>query len=397
MRILFLSERFPWPLEDGGNIRTYHLLRTLASKHDVTLIAHDRRGIGNHPLADLCRVKIVGRPYKAVALLRRHTRRCGWVTSFFINRNWSHGLYQAAVAELKAFQPDLVYCNHLDTACYLPDLGWPEAVFDTHNCLSNMAIERGCDRSAWSRLMRIEAARLARLEAEICRRARLVFTCSEPDATAFAKLSECKNLTVVPNGVDCDYYHDNSSATPRCSKKLLFVGAMNYLPNIEAAEWFCSQVLPKLSDRHSDLKIEFVGADPPPRVRKLTAHPGVAVTGRVEDVRPYLRQCAAVVVPLLHGGGTRLKILEAMAAGCPIVSTSKGAEGIQCTAGNDLLIADSAQDMADCISQVLEEPHLREKISTNALRTAAAYDWKKVGQRLVQAIDDLRLPNKPRT
>ncbi len=294
------------------------------------------------------------------------------------------------------FQPNLVFCNHLDTACYLQFLGWPNAVFDTHNCLSQMAIERARGNSPWSGVLRMEAARLSRLEAQICRRASLVLACSENDASLLMNLSGCKNFSVVPNGVDCEYYRDIAS-NARSLNRLVFVGKMSYLPNVEAAEWFCQNVFPALVARYPELQVQFVGADPSQRVQKLALIPGVVVTGRVPDVRPYLRGCTAVVVPLLQGGGTRLKILEAMAAGCPVVSTTKGVEGITCKAGDHLMVVENAQEMVDCLTRLLEDAQLRQTFSENALQVSDMYDWKSIGQKLLRDIGSIGFDGKAKT
>jgi glycosyltransferase involved in cell wall biosynthesis len=157
----------------------------------------------------------------------------------------------------------------------------------------------------------------------------------------------------------------------------VFTGLLSYPPNIDAVEWFCEAVLPRVAQRHPDVEFSIVGDKPPSTVRALARRPGVEVTGRVPDVRPYLANASAVVVPLRSGAGTRLKILEAMAMQRPVVATSQGAEGLQVTSGVDILLGDTPAALADHICELLANPTLGDRLALAGRRLVeGAYDWR---------------------
>jgi glycosyltransferase involved in cell wall biosynthesis len=167
---------------------------------------------------------------------------------------------------------------------------------------------------------------------------------------------------------------------------LLFFGTLSYGPNADGLVWFCEQVLPRVRQSKPDVRLEVVGLDPPPRVTALGRLPGVQVTGFVPDIRPKLWSATMCVVPLLAGGGTRLKILEALAAGCPVISTTVGAEGLELMDGKHLLIADDPEEFARDVVALLESDALRHRLADAGRRAVAEkYDWQEIAPRLEAA------------
>jgi glycosyltransferase involved in cell wall biosynthesis len=176
--------------------------------------------------------------------------------------------------------------------------------------------------------------------------------------------------------VDTDYFRAVPSSTAALS--LVFTGAMSYPPNIDAVVWFCERVWPGLRRQWPDLCFHIVGRAPAATVRALARGDGVRVVGEVADVRPYLADAAAVVAPLRAAGGTRLKILEAMAMGRPVISTSLGAEGLDITDGVDIVLADTADEFTSAVSDVLRSPELASRLGAAGQRLAVAkYDWQR--------------------
>jgi glycosyltransferase involved in cell wall biosynthesis len=201
-------------------------------------------------------------------------------------------------------------------------------------------------------------------------------TVSEVDRRLLLTTNPRLRVDVIPNGVDTKIYQPlpEGDSTPA----LVFVGNMDYRPNVDAMMYFCSQVLPRVRCALPDVQMWIVGINPRAEVRHLEGE-GVHVTGRVDDVRPYYARSTACVVPLRAGGGTRLKILEAMAFGRPVVSTTIGCEGLDVVDGEHLFIADSADEFAEQTVRLLLDEALRRRVATEARRLAeTCYDWDVV-------------------
>jgi glycosyltransferase involved in cell wall biosynthesis len=214
-----------------------------------------------------------------------------------------------------------------------------------------------------------------------------------PDDSRFCKETyQLANvLGEVPTGVDTDYFsvadttRDGNAVKEGEVLRIGFLGSMDWMPNIEAVEWFVQDIFPKIRDRHPSVEFDIIGRNPPAGlVGVADESPGINVTGTVEDVRPYLRKCALIVVPLLSGGGTRIKILEAMAMGLPIVSTEIGAEGLGLVPGKHLVIADSAKDFAEHTIELLCNETLREELSIRGRqRVEREHQWKNAADAFI--------------
>jgi sugar transferase (PEP-CTERM/EpsH1 system associated) len=391
VRILFLTERFPYPLHDGGNLRTYHVLQGLASRHDVHLVAHRRPEVDAEAVRaveQICTVTVIDKPPRWRAMAG--SLLTGRVLSqpFFITRNWSAPLLAAADNLLRESPFDAIHFNHLDTACYSLGRKWPQRyIFDTHNCLSAMAKDLGADaRTTWAKLLyQRESYRLREAERAVCRRMNLVLTCSDDEAGQFAELAGEGNFVVAPNGVDCRQFEPAAGLAEE-QGAIVFTGAMGYFPNQDAAVYFCEQVLPLLEGLQPSPKVYLVGKDPPPAVRALHNGTSIIVTGMVDDVRPFLQRASVVVVPLRHGAGTRLKILEAFAMGKAVVSTHKGAEGIAAIDGQEILLAADADQLAAQIHKLWQDERLRQDMGAAAARLARdQYDWLQIQETILNA------------
>jgi glycosyltransferase involved in cell wall biosynthesis len=266
-------------------------------------------------------------------------------------------------------------------------------VFDDHNAeyvLQQRAFEtdvRLPGRWVGALYSLIQWQKLRRYEACACRVADRVIAVSEADADALRRLVPGLPVTVVPNGVDLDYYSATSNLQPPTSNfELVFTGKMDFRPNVDAVVWFCGQVLPRIWRIAPEVRFVIAGRDPSRRVQALAADQRIAVTGYVADVRPYIAGAGVYVVPLRVGGGTRLKVLEAMAMGKAIVSTRLGCEGIAATDGQELVVADTADDFARQVLTLLADPARRRTLGTAARRLVEQrHQWGAIVSQLEAA------------
>jgi glycosyltransferase involved in cell wall biosynthesis len=235
---------------------------------------------------------------------------------------------------------------------------------------------------------------MLRFEEETIRRFEGVLAVSEADRETFTRLypgAAAHPIHVVPTGVDTAFFAPDSdapeAASPAGSKTLIFTGSMDWLPNEDAMLFFCRDVLPLVRAEESDVKLSIVGRAPTPAVKRLAAEHGVTVTGRVDDVRPYMREAAVYIVPLRIGGGTRLKIFEAMAMAKAVVSTTVGAEGLPVTGGEHLLLADEPRGFARAVVRLLRDLEKRRSVEQAARQLVVAkYDWSVVAGDLEEAL-----------
>lgn len=226
----------------------------------------------------------------------------------------------------------------------------------------------------WRRLFRYETSTLRKVDGTLA--------VSEKDAEHLHKLALGARVAVVPNGVDPDYYRIEQQDG---EEGLVFVGKMDFRPNVDAVLWFTQKIWPLVRDRSPSTKFWVVGRNPSPRLNGLKSDPQVVITGEVPDVRPYLARSAVVVIPLRMGSGTRLKVLEAMAMGKAVVSTPLGCEGIAAQNGQEMALADSAQDFARLTLGLLRDREKRRKLGEAARRLVEEkYDWRTIVPRLEQ-------------
>jgi polysaccharide biosynthesis protein PslH len=203
---------------------------------------------------------------------------------------------------------------------------------------------------------------------------------SETDAAVMRDWYGLKGVDAVPTGVDAAYFKSRGPAKPVAD--LVFVGSMDWAPNVDGIDWFHREILPLILRRKPDCTVAIVGRTPPPAIQDIAKHhPGVRITGTVPDVRPWLWGSKVSIVPLRIGGGTRLKIFESMAAGVPVISTTIGAEGLGARDGETIRIADSAEDFAAACIDLLDDAAERERLSTRALQMVTErYSWDAVAQ-----------------
>ena len=241
-------------------------------------------------------------------------------------------------------------------------------------------------------MYRMEFRKMLRYERAAVCKFQHVIAVSENDRSLMTQWVDGDRVTVVPTGVDlAEYRPDPAASDPNASAPLItFVGAMDWEPNVDGVEYFCAEVWPSIKAEVPQARFRIVGRNPGRRVQKWASiEASIEVTGRVPSVVEHLRQSVVVIVPLRIGGGTRLKIYEAMAAGRAVVSTTVGAEGLDVHHGRDIMLADDAHSFAQAVIALLRDPELRRRYQTAAAETAARYDWPAIGERFAEVLQSV--------
>ena len=402
MKLLFLTPQLPYPPHQGTTIRNYNLIAHLAQRHEIHLLSFKGEGDvpQRTPLHELCcHVETVPLPPPR-SFVRRLATTLASPQPDMALRLPSRAFRDRLRACLQRESFDVVQVEGIEMGPYALDIrAWrpvppPLLVFDDHNAeyvLQRRAFEtdvRHLRRWPGALYSLIQWLKLRRYERHLLRIADRAVAVSQADADALKQLVPELRPFVVPNGVDTAFYAPD--AVPRTgwssNDTLVFTGKMNFRPNVDAVRWFCHEILPRIRAARPETTFAIVGRDPSPAVQKLAHLPGVRVTGYVEDVRPYIAGAAVYVVPLRIGGGTRLKVLEAMAMEKAIVSTRVGAEGIACQSGRHLLIADSPQYFAQAVLSLMEDEARRARLGAEARALVEArYSWETIVPRLEQA------------
>ena len=396
MRILWLKTEFLHPVDKGGRIRSYHMLREIAKQHHVTYLtlddgtaAADAESLASEYAAQVIRIPFTPPARASAGFVAALAGNVMSSLPYAVARYRSEPMRRAIAAA--STEADLVVCDFLAPAVNMPlETGVPTLLFQ-HN-VEAMIWERHAEVST-SRVrrayMREQFRRMAAFEAAACRRFDRVVAVSPQDADVMRDRYGVQHVSHVPTGVDVEYFSaSGSAATP--APAIVFTGSMDWMPNDDAMLWFCADILPLVRARIPDLVVTIVGRAPSARLVALASDRRVEVTGRVADVRPYLERASVFIVPMRVGGGTRLKIFEAMAMGLPVVSTTVGAEGLPVSDGLTAVLRDDPQGFANALVNVLVDDELRRRISENGRRMVRErYGWAGVADAFMAACDDV--------
>ena len=390
MRCLFLTPFVPYPPTDGGRVRILGLLDGLAGRCDVDLLSLAREERDREAVAAL---RDRGHPIEGVfepgpsayAVARAVTRG----DSLYLAKYRSAAFATALASRLVTTQYDVVQCEYPYTGQFrlsAPRTGTPW-VLDAHNVeheLSRRLGEVGEQRNAllYRLYARRETAARRREEACICRSMDAVVTVSEIDGSALEELVPGLAPVVVPNGVDLARFTPEDGHESRHPSGL-FVGKLDYRPNVDGLQWFVRAVLPPILEKVPTFELVVVGSGDPRQLEPTLQSPGVRFVGSADDVLPHLREAWVVVAPLRAGSGTRLKILEALAAGRAVVTTPIGNEGLETAADEHLLVASDAGDFAEKIALLCRDPGLRRRLGRAGRELVeGSYGWGRAGELL---------------
>lgn len=386
MRILWVKVGGLWPPNAGGRLRSFHLISELAHRHRVTVLTthgpgDDPRGQAEHLGA--CR-EVVSVPF---AVPKRKSPRF----ALALGRSWLSALpvdvskfrVPALAGEVRrrlaGREADLCVVDFLSATVNVPqDCPVPVVLF-SHN-VEYMIWKRlsMTERRPWVRpLLEVEWRKMRRYESRTCARAALTVAVSEADRKLLFARAPGARISSIPTGVDTRYFVPNGSHERRAA--LVFTGSMDWHPNEDAVLHFLEGILPRIRSREPEVSFSIVGRNPTPRLRAAAAAAGVHVTGTVEDVRPYIAEAAVYVVPIRIGGGTRLKIFEALSMGKAVVSTTVGAEGLPLVSDRHIVRADEPADFADAVVALLRDPARRRSLGRAGRDLVEArYSWSHV-------------------
>lgn len=388
MKILVLDEEFPHPLNTGKRIRSFNLLSRLARKHELHYLAYGNptgesyqalAAAGMNPIAVPSQIqKKAGLKFYLKLALNLFSARPYIVTSHYSK------LYQQEVnRRIEQLKPDIIICEWTPYGAYVESVSGPKKVLVAHNIESRIwqrYYEN--ERSSFKRwYIGQQYRKVAAFEKEVMGWIDGATAVSEEEAEMIRHRQAGLHVTVIDNGVDLAFFQPGN-AVPT-GKKLVFTGSMDWRPNQDAVEYFAEELLPVLKEREPSIEAIFVGRNPPEHLLKRNGIGGIRITGTVDDVRPYIEQASVYIVPLRIGGGSRLKILEALAMRKPIVSTSVGAEGLEVTDGLNILLADNPSDFADKIMWLFENPEKARQLGQQG-RTLVEkrYGWDSLAEKL---------------
>jgi sugar transferase (PEP-CTERM/EpsH1 system associated) len=393
MRILWLKTELLHPLDKGGRIRTYQMLKHLINRHQITYLTFVRPDDAPEyfeKATEYCHRLVtvpLREPQKFSARFYYDlTRSLATSLPYSIRKYSSRAMRAAIDREIRERDYDIVVCDFLATSINLPfGLGCATLLFQ-HNVESMIwrrhfetqksGLKRDLLKSQWRKMLRYER--------EISRAFDAVIAVSEVDAELMRKEFGIRQVYDVPTGVDTAYFKPaEGSPNPF---ELVFTGSMDWMPNQDAILYFADRILPIISVAIPECSLTVVGRNPgPPLLQLGRSNPRIRVTGGVEDIRGYISRSAAYVVPIRIGGGTRLKIYEAMAMGKPVISTTIGAEGLPVRDGEELLIADEPAEFAHAVVQVLRNAQLANRLAERARAVVCEeFGWQRAANSFAE-------------
>ena len=387
MKTLWVNSNFMHPTTKGGQIRTLEMLRHLHRWHEIHYVAIQDPAQPEGPArAHEYSHKSYPFPFhvpskSSPAFYAELVRGLFSSTPVAVERFHPPGMRAFLENLIRQERFDCAVVDHLAPTSYFPDL--PHAIFFQHNVetvIWRRRVEHASDplRRAYFKL---QADRIYRYERRVSRESGRIVAVSHTDAAEMRRLFDVTRVTEIPTGVNIEYFLP-PAPPPAPTADLVFVGSMDWLPNVDGVLYFVREILPFIRRQRPGATLAIVGRTPPPQIARLAAEdPAIQVTGTVPDIRPYLWGSAVSIVPLRIGGGTRLKIYEAMAAGIPVVSTTIGAEGLSVNPPRDIRLADTPQHFAAHCLELLNSPETRTCLSRAAREMVSShFSWEHVAR-----------------
>lgn len=397
MRILWLKTELLHPLDKGGRIRTYHMLKALKRDHHITYLTLDDGNAAPDAIEraseychELDRVPFRTTPKDSPRLYGDLLLNVFSRLPYAVAKYRSREMEARVRRQVASGRYDVLVCDFLFPSRNVPGgLGCPTvlfqhnveaAIWERHTQVSRSRLRRTYFGSQWRRMRWIEGRE--------CRRFDHVVAVSEADAHKMEADYGLPSVSWVPTGVDTDYFKP-SHGPPAGSRELVFTGAMDWMPNEDAILWFADAILPRIAASLPGVHVTVVGRNPTPKLQELAARePRIELTGRVEDVRPYIERSAVYIVPIRVGGGTRIKIYEAMGMARAVVSTSIGAEGLPLKDGEEVILADEPDRFADEVIRLVNDDAAREKIEQASRKAVVErFGWDRATDALVKIME----------
>lgn len=393
MNILWVKAGKLLPLDTGGKLRSYNILRHLSSSHQLTYVSYyggQRDPAYEREIVDMLPGTVVVHTSApdSTALERYldYARRFFWDAPYAVSKFTDPQVRTLLADWISQRRFDVAVSDFLSSTLNFPNrLVTPTALFQ-HNVETILWRRKAEVEIRWiDRLIsKIEYAKMRRYEPAQVRRFHHVIAVSDADRDIMRTMVEPSHISVVPTGVDLGQFLYDPKAVPS-GPLVAFTGSMDWEPNIDGVEFFCKEIWPLVLAKVPAARFRIVGRNPHPRVKKL-ASDSVEVTGSVPSIVDHLRQAAVFVVPLRIGGGTRIKIYEGMAMGKATVSTNVGAEGLDVRHEHDILLVDDPVGFAEAVVSVLQDEELRRGLEAKAAATAARFDWSVITERFVEVL-----------
>jgi polysaccharide biosynthesis protein PslH len=388
MKVLFLSPYPPYPPNFGGSTRIFNLMRQVASRHEVISLSYESTLEGKADLSGLHAVA------DQVVCIKRPPEKKRWnqakslVSSRTFQRmtHYSRAMQEAIDTLVAREKVEMIVVEFSQMAVFdFP--AEPAIIIDQHNVESDL-IYRSCLASppSFRKLYQfVESKKFGREERLLLGKADVVTVTSDCDGKKLAENDPDLDIEVVPNGVDIDFFVPHDS--PGEPNTLVFTGAIHYHPNFQGATWFLDNIFPLIQRDIEDVRFIAAGGTPPAELTDRQTN-NIIFTGYVDDIREYVAKASVFVVPLLVGGGTRFKVLEAMASGKPVVSTSLGSEGIPVKHGEDVLLADDPESFAAAVVELLKNRRKAERLTAaGRVFVEKNFAWNVIGARFERALE----------
>jgi polysaccharide biosynthesis protein PslH len=393
MKILMLTPYLPYPLLSGGQIRTYNLLKKLADKHEITLFALIKEESERQYIPELekycAKVKVFKRSQKPFTLKNIYKTLISSYP-FLVIRNHVPETIGAVRKELANHEYDLIHAETFYMMPHLPETDVP--VILVEQTIEYLGYESYAQKTPFflKPLLQVDITKIKKWEKHFWRSANKLIVMSQADKEYISKeVGSQDKIEVVANGVDSEWFSKKRKKLPQ-KPTVLSVGTFNWLPNVEAVKFLVDRVWPLLKKQVEDVQLWIVGNAPTEEVLSFQKQdPNIKVTGNIPDIRDAFKGAHVVAAPVFSGKGTRYKILEAMAAGTPVVATSIAVEGLGVEDGKHVLLADTAVAMTDKISRLLKNPNDRNLLSRRAKKfVTSQYDWKYISTKLDQVYQE---------
>jgi glycosyltransferase involved in cell wall biosynthesis len=382
MKILILSASLPYPPTSGGAIRTWGIIQGLAQQgNQITLLSFGEQLETSNPLTAVCE-QIITVPVPVRSKAQRIRQLLFSAQPDIATRLYSKAFADTLRKQLEENTFDLIQFEGIEIACYLPLVKQmhisAKICFDTFNAEAELQrviyeIDRRDPRRVVAALYSlIQSKRIKQYEGMLCRMADLVLAVSDEDAAFLSEYQPTNPVRVVSSGIYVDNYQHSANPKTHTIPQLIFTGKMDYRPNVDAMLWFTQKILPHLPATH----LTIVGQQPHARIQHLAQQPNITITGWVDTVLPYLQDADVYIAPLRMGSGTRLKLLEALAAGCAIVATSIAAAGLTAEVREAMIIADSEGAFCEAIQVLLKDSQHRQELAHKGQHAVKQhYDW----------------------
>ncbi len=401
MKILWLSHLIPYPPKGGVLQRSYHLLKQVSIHHDVDLIAFNQldlisplfndveEGISeaHQHLSQYCQyIEFFDIPSDRSSFTKKLLALKSLFTHFPYTLNWllSEKFKQCLEELIRNNNYDFIHFDTISLAPFKSVCGSIPTSLDHHNIESHMLLRRASkEKNILKKIYFLqEGKRLENYEKILCPQFTFNFTCSDLDTARLQSNSPASETYTIPNGVDTIYF-DPEPAVEK-SNSLLFIGTLSWYPNVEAVEFIAKEIWPLLKEEFPDIECDLIGANPPESIKGVAAHDNnFHVHGFVDDIIPYFKQAKCYVCPIKDGGGTKLKILDALSIGMAIVADPIACEGINVEDKDNILFAESAEEYVESIKKVLTQNKLRENLQRNArLLATDEYSYEEIGKNL---------------